>query len=418
MFKKIQNRVADFVERMRNPAEASRTIFAAMLIVGLLGLTSNFGEIIAAEKLQSRILLAAETSAAAEKEETIPVLETAQKCANTRKSGDAAKLIAQFEKSFAGILPGISQFLNKEVVVTRKELLVRETMGRFAEMKYCIPRENIDGLVDENYDSVIDFLSPYTQVFLNEDDPDANPLDEVNKPFTTDYLKKVANAQTDLRTTEKLLRNKIEAAINSALALDRHTQEQVASLVGKTSNAAQLDTNATLNTLSKINNQIAIINSAISGSVKTTGKIGAVDETMMMPVLEGGTYTTVPMMKTVEDLKGTALGYVPIDTAIKYSKQEGIDGIAAIEVAGDESLANLGISFGLFNLFEIAQLPAIMEQVGLETSIYLGTLFQVDPLTPGAEDTFSTAANKIYAKMFLANEDQFCAADEKCFGFE
>jgi len=422
MFEKFQNLVSDFVERMRNPAQASRTILATMLTVGLLGLTLDFSEIISAEKLQSRILLA--TAETAETE--APVAETASACAQTRASGNSEKLIDQFEASFSGILPGISRFLDKNITVSRKELLVRETMGQYAEIKYCIPRKKINDLVDENYNNVDDFLASYQQVLLHEEEE--YPLSEINRQNITDILTKTTSAQKDLLETEKKLRENIEAAINSAIALDRWTGERIKSLTSKTNNIALSDTNKTLDTQTKIGNQNNIINSANSGISDTIANILTVDETLIRPVNRGGTYTTEPGVKAEKYSAGRDAGYVPIDTTIKYSKQTGFEDIAEIEVAGNQDLADLGITFGLLNLFEVKQLPAIMEELGIETSIYLGALYQVDPFVPGSEEALATTKNKIRAKMLgYYNEefkDHICNLDpnadpdsKKCFGF-
>ena len=418
MFKKFQNLAADFVKQMRNPAEASRTIFAAMLILGLLGLTANFGGIIAAEKLQSRILLATTTAEKAETEKAKPISEIAEQCVTTRENGDAKELITQFEKSFAGILPGASQFLDKSVTVARKELLVRETMSRFVEMEYCIPRKNIDELVDNNYENVIDFLTSYEQVFLYEKNPSKYPLDKINRLQWTEHFGNTGEVEKDLREKEKFLRDTVEAAIDSAFALDQATRWKITSLMNETSNNLSADLNSALSSQQNSLNQIAIILSGIAGINNDIRTINAEENLFTISVLFGGTSTTTPYMKTINKALGIVLGNIPGKASIISSKQIGTGSIAEIESAAEQDLVALGISFGLLNLFETSELPTIMKKLGVEIAIYLGADYQVDPFTPGARDSFSTAASSIYKNFLKLGDDQLCSADKTCFGYK
>ncbi|MFA6458624.1 MAG: hypothetical protein WCV72_04550 [Patescibacteria group bacterium] len=435
MLKKIQQFATEQAERIiGDPAHASRAVLASVLVLGIFSLTLNLSSEIMPELFGARLIespteedLAA--TAAAQAAANSNIVARAQACSDTRKNKNYDTLINNFEKSLSGILPGAGDLIASypAVVSERKNQIALEVLKKYANLKYCVPEESFEMLYLTDYADISKFLSAYIQVRLSEDDSTTYPLGALNRAPTMKSTDENSLAEKDLRLTEQQIIDTIDQAIDFATKLDKQTGETAKQLATVTANRVAMSTNTALQTLADIGNQTNNIGAAQAGLLSNLLEVAITDETVPMPVTLGGSYVRVPSMAMIKKMMGIVKGQDAVYSSNVASDLPGLPPVGS-KIAGEISrLMNTGeISYGLFNLFKVADRPVVAERLGAAMTLYAGAKLGLDPATPGSEDQIATAAST-FAIFLIAQTDavgeQFCYAidpeqeSKPCFGF-
>ncbi|MBU1089627.1 hypothetical protein KKF38_02440 [Patescibacteria group bacterium] len=429
MFKNFRHRAQNFIDRMaNNPAEASRAVFASLLIIGICSLSLDLGQRITPESFEARLLnpldrATLETAqdlddANNDPEEKLKLIDA---CKTARADNDYGTFLDNFENSFAGILPGAGNLLleHPSTVSDRREKLIFEVMKNYAELKFCIPSDQFKVIYLADYRNVFGELNFFFQVFLYEEDSSEYPIDEISDVFIDTAMREYILVEKDLISTQKYVTEVIDRAIESAIELDQQTQNKLASIVNKTTNKLIITTNSAIKRNSDILNQANTISASISGMTSDLRELLALEESIQGYVNYGGAWKVPEKERTVTKMTGMAAGNKSVQSSIISTDQAGLDDLGKIV----EEAEDLKLSFGLLNLLngiEQAEQLFHFERLGAETAMYLGALHQVDPFTPGYEEYFNFVGSTI--NTIAINDDQMCYSvtdsTRTCFGYQ
>jgi len=250
----MKQKIIQFVTKLgSDPAHASRAILASFLIIGLTTATLNLGTI-NAELFGARLL----TPLSVDEIEKQKQLATKDKlngfiesCKTNRTARAGEKLIAAFENSFRGVLPGAGKLLLEEpaTVQERKTKLIFEIITKYGELKYCLNKDRFIKSYGKEYQN--DF-SLDLQAYMNVKAQEGGA--EPGKPLFIGLIKdEYAVVEKDMRETHAYVTDIVNRAIDSAIAIDQQTETRLASLASST----QLRLLAMGNAIGDINNEIS-----------------------------------------------------------------------------------------------------------------------------------------------------------------
>ncbi len=379
MFKNFRHHARNFIDRMaNNPAEASRAVFAGILIIGIFSLSLNFGPRVVPEFFAARLLdpLDRETLETARElnktnnklEENLELIKT---CAGARKKNDYKTFLENFENSFAGILPGAGNLLleNPSTVNDRREKLIFEVMKNYAELKFCIPSDQFKVIYLADYRNVLGDLNFFFQVHLYEKKPTENPIDEINPVFINTVAEEYILVEKDLMSTQKYVEDIIDRAIESAIELDRWTEQRLNNLTAKTNNKLTLGSNELIKKGNDIANENVKVNSANSLLLEQINKVLA--SIQPYPIILGG--AGVPSNRSF----GAKYEGKIIDSKVHVPSSN--------EVNTKKNEASVRATFGLLNLIhETARKDFLSGRFGKDLTLYIAALNHIDPFVPGS----------------------------------
>ncbi|MCK5472109.1 hypothetical protein KAI54_02895, partial [Candidatus Gracilibacteria bacterium] len=378
MFKNFQHRAQNFINRIVNdPTEASRAVFAGILIIGIFSLSLDLAPRIAPEFFEARLLdpLDRETYKTARvldgKNNQLPEkLALIKTCAAARKTNNYETFLDNFENSFAGILPGAGNLLleHPSTVNDRRDKLIFEVMKNYAELKFCIPSDQFKVIYLADYRNVFGKLNFYFQVHLYEKDSKKN-LQEIDSVFINAAAKEYILVEKDLLGTQKYVTETIDRAIESAIELDRWTEQRLNNLTAKTNNKLTLGSNELIKKGNDIANENVKVNSANSFLLEQINKVLA--SIQPYPVSAGG--AGVPINRSV----GVKYEGEIIESEVHVPNSNGIE--------KTKSEASSRVTFGLLNLIDkTARGDFLSSRFGKDLTLYVAALNHIDPFMPGS----------------------------------
>ena len=380
MFNSFRNRVENFICRIiSNPTDASRTVLASLLIVGMVAFTLDLSQQIVPEFFSARLLdpLDQKTWKKAKedfhkKQVSEEQLKETEKCISDRLGEDSNynKFLNKFENSFAGILPGAGNLLleHPATVNNQKEKLIFEVMKNYSELKFCIPSDQFKLIYLAEYKNILGNLNVYFQVRLNEKDPSKYLSNEINPVFIGVVTQEFALVEKDLISTQKYVTDIVDRAIESAIELDRWTEQRLNNLTVKTNNKLTLGSNELIKTGNDIANENVKTNSANSFLLEQINKVLA--SIQPYPVTLGG--AGVPSDRSFGiKYEGTIIEsevYIPNSDEINQKKDE----------------ASIRTTFGLLNLIDKkTREDFLTNRFGKDLVLYVAALNHIDPFVPG-----------------------------------
>ena len=189
---------------------------------------------------------------------------------------------------WVNVLPGAGNLLleNPSTVNDRREKLIFEVMKNYAELKFCIPSDQFKVIYLADYRNVLGDLNFFFQVHLYEKKPTENPIDEINPVFINTVAEEYILVEKDLMSTQKYVEDIIDRAIESAIELDRWTEQRLNNLTAKTNNKLTLGSNELIKKGNDIANENVKVNSANSLLLEQINKVLA--SIQPYPIILGG----------------------------------------------------------------------------------------------------------------------------------
>lgn len=458
MFEKLKNLVSAHADKIiRDPVHASRVILVSVLTLGILSLTLNLSSQIMPEFFSAQQLGVPTDTTKLEELQAVKaaadkvILAQVAKCQEHREAKndgkgedgqDYKKIMARFQKSMSGILPGAGNLILNDpaAVEDRKEQLIVEFMKKYTNFKFCIPEETFEPIYRDGYSSLRQHLNAFLQIRSREDDT-TKPDDKVHKIIVTSAMSELSVAERDILETWKYVSDTIDRAIESAIELDKQTGDEVARLTTVTANRLASTTNMAIKILSEVGKEGNMIDASVSGMTADIRSILAVDHSLSKPVGNGGSWEKPPLSTKVIEMIGKAGGHDAVYSSDTSLDQSGLPAISGGEIQIEISdLIRDDISYGLLNLFALKERTATAEYLGKSATIYAGARLGLDPFTPGSEEYIKTLVQSFAAKLIDLTEEeekQICysldpvdedqlkqltvknATDrKKCFGFE
>lgn len=295
-----------------------------------------------------------------------------QNCISDRNGGSGDKLVAQFEESFSGVLPGAGKLMaeNSGMVSDRKEKLIYEVLSNYARQKYCILPAEFKVIYHSGFTQLSAGLDVYNQT-LNSEELEA-PGVGGTKTGSTDAMERLVTAQNDLFEVKGYLKSVIENAIAAAISLDELTEKRVNNLAIRTANQLA----AANNEIAKIGNDIGNENVKVnSANGQLLQNINIIEGSVMtFPVLGGG--AGMPTMRP----NGVAYA----GNTFPHNNPD-LDEFKPAFSSASQTLAGQ-VRFGLLNLVdEATRNQFLSSRFGTEFSLYVGATINADPLRPGVE---------------------------------
>ena len=230
-----------------DPHYASRIVIIGVVIIGLLAFTLDFGPRIVPQYFQSRLLqplVVEDVETLAKQLTTNEFAEEVSECYNNRiGDGNAELFLRNFEKSFAGILPGAGNLLieSPAIVVDRKKKLIFEVMKKYAKLKFCIEPEPFKPIYFSKYTNLISELEVFMQARTMEIESTPRFTEKQNILIST-FTEEYGLVERDLIYTQKHVVEIIDYAIESAIELDRQTNLRLNNLSQKTQSQTLYET--------------------------------------------------------------------------------------------------------------------------------------------------------------------------------
>lgn len=455
MFSRIKHLVTKKAHSLASdPARASRTVLASVLVLGIFSLTLNLGSQIAPALFGAYIEGSGPGSDFVEasmvshnpldqqsQDDQIEiksaadqaVIERAQTCFENRQGDNPAhkQLLERFEESFSGILPGAGNLMLEYSadINDRRDQLVREVLKKYANLKFCVPEESFETIHSQNYTTLLGYLNTLSQVREHEEDPEEYPIDELHGNFIGTLSSEFSFAAKDLVATEQHVTDVIDHAIDFAIKLDQQTGDKVVQLTNQTTNRLIATSNTALKTVGKLGVEGNNISGAFSGMLADLRSIFAIDHTIPKTVGSGGSQEKLDGKPKTEENIGKIEGHDPIYAALDLDsiEQAGLPPVGTdIHDEVERLIKGEGkeVSYGLLNLFKIEKRPTISKYLGKSMTMYVGAKLNLDPLTPGAEEDIAAAADTFAIKINNPPDDQICypldpsQEDKDCFEFK
>jgi hypothetical protein len=385
MIKKLLNRAGNFFHRIANsPAEASRAVFSSLLIVSMVALTLDMGPRIAPQYFGARLLdpldratfVTAQEMSKQARETSVRKART-QGCVDARGNNHYGAFLEKFEDSFAGILPGVGNLLleHPAMVSNRKEKLVFEVMKNYAGLKFCIPPDQFKVVYLADYKNSLGRLNLFFQARLcekaegEEDEDEKCNFNQKNNVFIDIVTQEYALVEKDLVSTHKYVEDVIDRAIESAIALDRWTEQRLNNLTAKTNNKLTIGTNELTRIGNDIANENVKVNSANSIILAEINKNTA--SVQPVPVNLGGA--------GVPDERGYGSDYSgqTHNSVVHVPSSGGVN-------TGKTSAATK-FSFGVLNLVDAATRDSFLAgKLGEGLALYTAAYNNIDPFVPGS----------------------------------
>ncbi|MBU1089533.1 hypothetical protein KKF38_01945, partial [Patescibacteria group bacterium] len=182
--------------------------------------------------------------------------------------------------------------------------------------------------------------------------------------------------EKDLISTQKYVTEVIDRAIESAIELDRWTEQRLNNLTAKTNNKLTIGSNVLIEVSNDIANENVKVNSANGFLLEQINKILA--SIQPYPVSSGG--AGVPSER----------GYGVKYEGDIYEAETYVPG-----PDGTEAKASILMSFGLLNLIDETNLDNFLnERFGKDLALYVAALNHIDPFVPGGSINYTTTVDK------------------------